>query len=68
MSDYFRANHLLAALAFSDMAVFIFMLPTSLGAFPPIYKSTKIRIFFAHTKGHFGALANWFSCAAIWYS
>ncbi|KAM3725349.1 putative G-protein coupled receptor [Dirofilaria immitis] len=61
-----RANHLLAALAFADMAVFIFMLPTSLSAIQRFYESTTFRIIFAHTKTHFAALANWFSCAAIW--
>lgn len=63
----FRANHLLAALAFADMAVFIFMLPTGLSALPQFYESTTFRIIFAHTKTHFAALANWFSCSAIWF-
>ncbi|KAL3982944.1 7 transmembrane receptor (rhodopsin family) protein [Acanthocheilonema viteae] len=61
-----RANHLLAALAFADMAVFIFMLPTGLSALKGFYESTTFRIIFAHTKTHFAALANWFSCSAIW--
>ncbi|CAG9533404.1 unnamed protein product [Cercopithifilaria johnstoni] len=61
-----RANHLLAALAFADIAVFIFMLPTSLSALQRFYESTTFRIIFAHTKTYFAALANWFSCSAIW--
>ncbi|VDM93485.1 unnamed protein product [Onchocerca ochengi] len=61
-----RANHLLAALAITDMAVFIFMLPTSLSSMQRFYESTTFRIIYAHTKTHFAALANWFSCAAIW--
>ncbi|VDO43472.1 unnamed protein product, partial [Onchocerca flexuosa] len=61
-----RANHLLAALAITDMAVFIFMLPTSLSAMQRFYESTTFRIIYAHTKTHFAALANWFSSAAIW--
>ncbi|EFO18337.2 hypothetical protein LOAG_10159 [Loa loa] len=48
------------------MAVFIFMLPTSLSALQRFYESTTFRIIFAHTKAHLAALANWFSCAAIW--
>ncbi|VIO87620.1 Uncharacterized protein BM_BM4793 [Brugia malayi] len=61
-----RANHLLAALALADIAVFIFMLPTSLSASQRFYESTTFRTIFAHIKTHFAALANWFSCAAIW--
>lgn len=61
------ANHLLAALAFSDMSVFFFMLPTSFAAFPTFYTNNSFRIFFATVKIHLAAAANWFSCAAIWY-
>ncbi|VDN02013.1 unnamed protein product [Thelazia callipaeda] len=63
-----RANHLLAALALADIAVFIFMLPTSLSAFQIFYESSKFRIIFANAKPHFAAFANWFSCAAIWFA
>uniref|UniRef100_A0A915PV97 G-protein coupled receptors family 1 profile domain-containing protein n=1 Tax=Setaria digitata TaxID=48799 RepID=A0A915PV97_9BILA len=49
------------------MAVFVFMLPTSLSAIQRFYESTTFRIIFAHTKTHFAALANWSSCAAICY-
>uniref|UniRef100_A0A158Q8D7 G_PROTEIN_RECEP_F1_2 domain-containing protein n=1 Tax=Elaeophora elaphi TaxID=1147741 RepID=A0A158Q8D7_9BILA len=62
-----RANHLLAALALADMAVFIFMLPSGLSSLQRFYESTTFRIIFAYTKTHFAALANWFSCSAICY-
>ncbi|KHN80125.1 Putative G-protein coupled receptor F59B2.13 [Toxocara canis] len=61
-----RANHLLAALAFADMAVFFLMLPTCFAAFSPFYTSISFRIIFGSSKIHLAAVANWFSCAAIW--
>ncbi|VDN24643.1 unnamed protein product [Gongylonema pulchrum] len=61
-----RANHLLATLAFADIGVFVFMLPNSLSSFRLFYESISFRIFYAYSKAHFAALANWFSCAAIW--
>ncbi|VDK54724.1 unnamed protein product [Anisakis simplex] len=57
---------MLAALAFSDMAVFFFMLPTCFAAFSPFYSSMTFRIIFGSSKIHLAAVANWFSCAAIW--
>uniref|UniRef100_F1L6X7 G-protein coupled receptor n=1 Tax=Ascaris suum TaxID=6253 RepID=F1L6X7_ASCSU len=61
-----RANHLLAALAFTDMAVFFLMLPICFAAFSPFYTSISFRIIFGSSKIHLAATANWFSCAAIW--
>ncbi|MFH4980752.1 hypothetical protein AB6A40_007461 [Gnathostoma spinigerum] len=61
-----RANHLLAALALADMAVFLCMLPSCLASFSIFYQSVQFRIWFATWKTFFAAVANWFSCSAIW--
>lgn len=62
----FRANHLLAALAAADMAVFLVMLPYCLASYPIFYNSNTFRSLLGTIKIQIGALANWFSCAAIW--
>uniref|UniRef100_A0A158R438 G_PROTEIN_RECEP_F1_2 domain-containing protein n=1 Tax=Syphacia muris TaxID=451379 RepID=A0A158R438_9BILA len=61
------ANHLLAALAATDIAVLVFMLPSWLASYPVFYNSNKFRTMLGSIKIQIGAMANWFSCAAIWF-
>lgn len=59
-----RANDLLAAVSFSDLMFFIFMLPHSLAAY--FGMNLWYRRNYLLKRLFLSALANWMSASAIW--
>ena len=61
-----RANNLLSAMAFADIAFLLCLLPHSLVNYPSIATNHLFRIIYFHIKYESLAFANWSSAAAIW--
>uniref|UniRef100_A0A914XB78 G-protein coupled receptors family 1 profile domain-containing protein n=1 Tax=Plectus sambesii TaxID=2011161 RepID=A0A914XB78_9BILA len=60
-----RANNLLSAMAFADIAFLLCLLPHSLVNYPSIATNHLFRIIYFHIKYESLAFANWSSAAAI---
>lgn len=61
-----RANNLLSALAFVDMAFLLAMLPHSLANYTQLATNYYFRFAYLVSKLEVTWIANWLSAAAIW--
>uniref|UniRef100_A0A914WX32 G-protein coupled receptors family 1 profile domain-containing protein n=1 Tax=Plectus sambesii TaxID=2011161 RepID=A0A914WX32_9BILA len=61
-----RANNLLSALAFVDMAFLLAMLPHSLANYTDLATNYYFRLAYLWSKLNVNWVANWLSAAAVW--
>uniref|UniRef100_A0A914WVS0 G-protein coupled receptors family 1 profile domain-containing protein n=1 Tax=Plectus sambesii TaxID=2011161 RepID=A0A914WVS0_9BILA len=61
-----RANNLLLALAFTDIAFLLAMLPHSMANYSALAMNYAYRFVYLHSKLQLTWLANWSSATAIW--